>query len=814
MQDRWKEIEEIFHTAAAVYGAEREAVLNVACDGDKFLHSELNGLLAEHDAESTSLDDTVFETGLQILDAEVIGGRTGETLGPYRFGRMIGRGGMGDVYAAEDTGLGRTVAIKLVNELFALDPERIRRFRKEANAASRVSHPNVAKLYELCEIGGENIIVMEYVEGANLRHYLADPIPPERALEIAIQIASALAASHAVGVVHRDIKPENIVIGPDWRVKVLDFGLAKLIEPIGEGAIQIPGGKRIDLTVDMSTELGALIGTPAYMSPEQIRGADVDAQTDIWSLGVLLYETFSGRMPFRGATKIDLIAAILTSEPVPLREHGFAHHDLVDSVLRRILSKEKSGRFQTAGELLAELDKIKQRFTPLGDERSRLTSHGKRTFRKSLVILGIPIILIALFFGRGYFVQASIPASGLVGDWQANNNAKDILELNDGTLMNGATFAEGEHDQAFSFDGANGYVEVPDSPSLSITGPLTLQASVKLDTNTVPQSIIEKYDTPGANGYVLRLNAVGKLEAAVCNRITCGRAAATGETTVSTGIWHRVAAVYDGNDIRLYLDGILDTTFHTDLAPTDGVSSLKIGARGDDADWRFNGLIDDVKIYNRALSYSEISQITGLVSYWPGDGNTYDVVGKNTGQLFGGATYRPGVSGQAFSFSTVDGYFQAPTSGLPPGSSDRTVSMWVKMDTVETPQSFFGGYGRFGSLGQTYALVTTIEGRDVAITNWGEGPGLTTLDPGKWYHIVATSDAISTSLYVNGTLIKPQQMKLDTPADTYFYSGRMPGDLGNTSRLKGAVDEIQIYDRSLSPTEIHNLFLANKPPDG
>src|SRR5687768_7622132 len=185
---------------------------------------------------------------------------------------------MGDVYAGEDTRNQRAVAIKFANQLFELDSERIRRFRKEANAASRVSHSNVAKLYELCEFGDEHLIVMEFVDGVNLREYMAEGVPTVEALDIAIQIGEALAAAHSVGVVHRDIKPENIVVQPNGIIKVLDFGLAKLVDPIGHGAIHIPGGDDTKLTVDMSTELGSLMGTPAYMSPEQIRGADVDTQ--------------------------------------------------------------------------------------------------------------------------------------------------------------------------------------------------------------------------------------------------------------------------------------------------------------------------------------------------------------------------------------------------------------------------------------------------------------------------------------------------------------------------------------------------------
>ena len=234
-KEHWQKIEEIFHAAAEYHGREREEYLRRVCKSDQPMLLEIVELLKEHENPSTSLEGSVLDIGLRMFDARELGGRTGESIGHLRIGHLLGRGGMGEIYASEDTKLGRTVAIKVVNEIFALDPERIRRFRNEANAASRVSHRNVAKLYELCEIDGEHLIVMELVDGINLRQHLTEPLPLDNALNFAIQIASALAAAHAVGVVHRDIKPENIIVKPDGTVKVLDFGLAKLVSPIGEG---------------------------------------------------------------------------------------------------------------------------------------------------------------------------------------------------------------------------------------------------------------------------------------------------------------------------------------------------------------------------------------------------------------------------------------------------------------------------------------------------------------------------------------------------------------------------------------------------
>lgn len=804
---RWSKIEENFSGACALQGTAREDFLSSGCSGDRSLYTEVTALLREHETPSAGLDTSVFDVGLQVLDENSADKRAGSILGKYRFGKMIGRGGMGEIYAAEDQVLGRRVAIKLVNELFALDPERIRRFRKEADAASRVSHPNVARLFELCEIDGEHLIVMEFVDGVNLRSLMKTPMPPGRAVNIAVQVVSALVAAHSVGVVHRDIKPENIIILGDGTVKVLDFGLAKLVDPIGEGAIHIPGAGGGKLTVDMSTELGAIMGTPAYMSPEQIRGADVDTQTDIWSVGVLLYEMLSGQLPFRGRTKIDLIAGVLMSQHLPVEIDSKPLFEKLNAVLCNALAKTKADRYRNAEVLLADLRE-------LGDEAGRRPFRLNPAWKYTTGIILMGALLIAALPESRRLVRSMLFApptetKRLVSYWTAEGNADDVIGDNDGSLVNQVAFAPGYVHQAFSLDG-NGYIEVPDSLSLSITGPLTLAANIKLTTNTTQQAIIEKYEQPGINGYVLRIGSTGKIEASVCDQVSCGHflKAVGGATTVSTGVWHKVAAVYDGTSIKIYLDGILDGTIPTEVVPTDGASNLKIGARGDDNNKRFGGLIDDVKIYNKALSATEIS----LVSYWPADGNANDVVGSNNGKLANGASYRPGVSGQAFSYDGIDDLMQAPANGLPTENSDRTLSMWVTIDDFLTPSSFFGGYGEAGNYGNVYYL-TTVGGNYLGITNWGEGQAYFSMDRGRWYHIAATTDRNSTSLYVDAELVKTQTLILDTPADTEFFSGSLPGSFGKIHRLRGSVDEIMVFDRALSAAEIQNIFHAQTPPN-
>src|SRR5918993_3450480 len=238
--------------------------------------------------------------------------QAGTRLGPYEVVAPVGAGGMGEVWLATELRLGRKVALKLLPPDLTRDPSRILRFEQEARAASALNHPNVCTIYALDQTSeGQHYIAMEYVEGETLRRRLATSrLSVREALDIAIQVASALSVAHAASIIHRDIKPENVMLRPDAVVKVLDFGLAKL------AAAGPPGADTTQMGVN--TDAGTVVGTAAYMSPEQARGQQVDARTDIWSLGVMLYEMVAGRSPFAGPSGSDAIAAILQHEPPPL----------------------------------------------------------------------------------------------------------------------------------------------------------------------------------------------------------------------------------------------------------------------------------------------------------------------------------------------------------------------------------------------------------------------------------------------------------------------------------------------------------------
>ena len=279
---------------------------------------------------------------------------SGRTAGTYRIEARIGAGGMGEVYRAHDAKLDRPVALKLLSADVAQDPERLRRFRSEARAASSLNHPHILIIHDFGELESRPFIITELVEGETLRQRLeGGPVPLRDAIDIAAQVAGALSAAHARGIVHRDIKPENIMVRPDGYVKVLDFGLAKLM---------VPEASAEQAESMLRTEPGVVLGTPRYMSPEQARGLDTDPRTDVWSLGVVLYEMVTGRAPFIGATNADLIASILTTDPMPLDVPMPQAPEGLARITATALRKNPAERFASAVELHAALIALRSGF--------------------------------------------------------------------------------------------------------------------------------------------------------------------------------------------------------------------------------------------------------------------------------------------------------------------------------------------------------------------------------------------------------------------------------------------------------------------
>lgn len=328
---------------------------------------------------------------------------SGTKLGPYEILGVLGAGGMGEVYRARDSRLGRTVAIKILPPESLEKPERVARFEQEARAASARNHPNILTIYDIGQSGETRYIAMEFVEGETVRHLLrTGPLPVKKALDVAAQTAAALAAAHAAGIVHRDIKPENIMVRPDGYVKVLDFGLAKLAEPPLSASLSDPSAPTATAVLAM-TEPGRILGTWLYMSPEQARGQEVDARTDVWSLGAVLYEMVTGKSPFAARTLSDTLAAILNCEPAPVTELRNDAPIELDHIVSKALAKEREDRYQSIQDMALDLKQLRKalesdpaavrsRTSPAAAQPAEPSSkkpQGKRAARSILSLLGI-----------------------------------------------------------------------------------------------------------------------------------------------------------------------------------------------------------------------------------------------------------------------------------------------------------------------------------------------------------------------------------------------------------------------------------------
>ncbi len=284
----------------------------------------------------------------------------GTNIGPYKVLDSLGAGGMGEVYLARDTRLGRKIALKFLSVDFTKDEERVRRFQQEARAASALNHPNLITIFEIGEVDSVHFISTEFIEGETLRRRMSPArMSTVEICDVAIQVASALTAAHAAGITHRDIKPEHIMVRPDGVVKVLDFGLAKLTESTTPGESAIDPGALTKKVVE--TDPGVIMGTISYMSPEQARGMTVDARTDIFSFGVVLYEMIACRVPFEGSSFGDVISGILSKRQAPLARYADDVPPELDRIVSKALAKDREQRYQTIKDMLIDLKRLKQR---------------------------------------------------------------------------------------------------------------------------------------------------------------------------------------------------------------------------------------------------------------------------------------------------------------------------------------------------------------------------------------------------------------------------------------------------------------------
>src|SRR5215213_5521793 len=344
----WKQIDALLDAALDLPEREREQFVAEATAGNPALQGEVLSLLRAQSQASRFMERSAMKVAAQALaqDSHLTTHQSlvGLEIGNYTIESLLGSGGMGEVYLAREMKLNRRVALKILPRHFVADVERVTRFKREALALSALNHPNLVTIYEVGEASGLNFIAMELVEGQTLRPMMRNRLKLKDGLSIAGQVAEALAAAHRQGIIHRDIKPDNIMVRPDGYVKLLDFGLAKLTEALEADAAH--------------TQAGAALGTLAYMSPEQASGETADQRTDIWSLGVVLYEMVTGRKPFDGGDRRVTVNAILSSEPDSASSFDPTLPAELDLILDKALEKDRDLRYQTAEDFRADLRRL------------------------------------------------------------------------------------------------------------------------------------------------------------------------------------------------------------------------------------------------------------------------------------------------------------------------------------------------------------------------------------------------------------------------------------------------------------------------
>lgn len=462
------QVETVFHAALAVSPAERPTYLAQACNGDQSLYEEVSSLISALDSRHDFMEEPALNFGMNVL-SRASEDLIGKTIGFYNIMSRLGKGGMGEVYLAEDTRLGRKVALKFLSNEFLEDEWAKRQLMNEARAAAILDHPNICSVYDIEEVEGRSFIVMQYLNGETLAELIRkQSIEPSHVFELARQIAGALAEAHTHGIIHRDMKPGNIMVTAAGQVKVLDFGLAKTVHQ----------NKSRDDNTSQLMQTGVLAGTVAYMSPEQLRGEKLDFSTDIFSLGTVLYELIEGEKPFTRQSQAETISAILTAATPPLTNRRHPHH--LDHVIHKCLEKDRDKRYHSANELLSELDRKSPQWSlPL----RRLGHAGLVTLTGAVLML----VLVSILFLRPGF-QANSANVVSTSPVPTNSQPKPIaptfslavlpisgenLRTNDAYLSDGLT-------QTF-IDRLSSLTQIQVKPYTSVAA----YKGIKVDPNTI-----------------------------------------------------------------------------------------------------------------------------------------------------------------------------------------------------------------------------------------------------------------------------------------------------------------------------------------
>ena len=439
--EEWQQIDRIFNQALSLPPNQRPAFLSQACGSNAELRRQIE-LMIKSDEDTGFLNTPVTEKADSLFRDYINQTLTGEILGHYKILERIGIGGMGEVYLAEDLRLQRKVALKILPAKYTQDQDWLQRFQREAMATAKLNHQNIITVFEVAEVDGIHFIATEFIEGTTLRELLnRGRLDVNKSLDIAIQIARAIEAAHAAGIVHRDIKPENIMVRPDGLVKTLDFGLAKLtenpIETISADTTQSEN-KSPNLT-----QKGALMGTPRYMSPEQVRSQNVDERADIFCLGGVLFEMLAGQPPFVGETTQELLTAILEKEPKPLSVLVPKFPAVLEQVVMKALAKDSGKRHQNVSALLSDLQNCKQAL-------EKKATSSRKTLTWGAVAVGCLAVIV--FFGKDWFR----PQSPSITKTDPTINRVVDKGINSGSGIERASFSPDGKWIAYSFNSDGG----------------------------------------------------------------------------------------------------------------------------------------------------------------------------------------------------------------------------------------------------------------------------------------------------------------------------------------------------------------------